>query len=106
MSWNYRVVKDIEFGIKEVYYNKDGKVCTMTENFVYPHGESFEELCNNIQNYLEALEKPILDAEEIEYAKSDWDHKLSKADLLDVDEAWLQILDDDLDDDYLAEGEE
>jgi hypothetical protein len=74
MVWDYRMVKrkingDAIFGIHEVYYNsdlpefqtdKDKTISGLTEEACSPFGESLEELKENIKQFTQALEQPIL----------------------------------------------
>ena len=65
MSWNYRVMRRYDdLGIYEVYYNEDGSVKGFSENPVSPRGGSISELKLDMERYMEALSKPILDYEE------------------------------------------
>ncbi|MBV8658744.1 MAG: hypothetical protein JO142_13045 [Burkholderiales bacterium] len=62
MSWNYRVMnKDGELAIYEVYYHEDGRIQGMSSEPTFPAGETLQELELNIELYLSALKKPILD---------------------------------------------
>lgn len=61
-TWNYRVMRNGDlFAIHEVYYDENGKVEGYTQNPVCPSGESLEELKGDIEYYLEALNKPVLE---------------------------------------------
>jgi len=72
MSWNYRVVKkDDGFGIHEVYYNKAGDICLMSEDQIAPYGEDFDDLRGDVNNMTGAFGKPVLIYEEIEFASMD-----------------------------------
>jgi len=69
MTWNYRVVKrghgeDTFYGIYEVYYDEDGKPEYITENPIYPIGDSVKELTEDISYMLTAFGKPILNYED------------------------------------------
>lgn len=75
MSWNYRVMKrtykgmnyeEDAYDIYEVYYNDNGEVKNWSESPTYPHGETLEELKEDIKRYEEALNKPVLDYDELE----------------------------------------
>jgi hypothetical protein len=58
--WNYRVtIKDGCYGIHEAYY-EDGKPHSITQNEMSPHGDTLDELKDDLQKFLEALDKPIL----------------------------------------------
>ena len=65
MTWNYRVVQRVEqtcttYAIHEVFYG-NGIPKLVTEDAVAPMGESLEELRRDIEHYMLALDKPILD---------------------------------------------
>ncbi len=71
--WNYRVIRKerehnehkwIVFGIHEVYYS-DGKPVMVSENPQDPHGETLEELKQDLEWYQLALTKPTLNYEDI-----------------------------------------
>lgn len=71
--WNYRVVRRIRehnetkwivFGIHEVYY-RDGEPVMVTVDPQAPHGETLEELKQDLEWYQRALTKPILNYEDI-----------------------------------------
>jgi len=77
--WNYRVIRKerehngtkwIMFGIHEVYY-KDGKPCMCTVDPMDPHGETLEELKQDLEGHQLALTKPVLDYEDIGSEESD-----------------------------------
>lgn len=66
MSWNYRIVrhrqnKEDWFAIHEVYYEADGKPKFISENPIAPHGESAEELINDMELQKAACKLPVLD---------------------------------------------
>jgi hypothetical protein len=72
--WNYRVVRKayppgkdgtIEYvlGIHEVYYDDNGEPEMVTEDRMDPHGETLEELRDDIEHMRLALDKPVLDYE-------------------------------------------
>ena len=64
--WNYRVVeKDGFYGIHEAYYDDD-KPTSITQNEMSPHGETLDELKDDVKKHLEALDKPILHYEDFE----------------------------------------
>ena len=74
MTWNYRVVKkscdnlvggiDTIFNIHECFYDDNGKPEAITEDPVYPQGETLKELKDDIKFYLQALERPVLNYED------------------------------------------
>jgi hypothetical protein len=71
MYWNYRIIKrkinrtsnsaetETEYAIHEVYYEND-KAVYVSENPIYPCGETLKELKEDIKIYNLALTKPIL----------------------------------------------
>ena len=73
MHWNHRVVRrqythsdgsiEYTYTIREVYYDEDGKVDFMTEEPIYPHGESIKDLRWSLEKMKECLEHPVLDYE-------------------------------------------
>lgn len=70
MNWNYRVVRTrTSFGelyqVHEVYYADNGEITAWTENPINPTGETPEELKKDFSMQLEALEKPVLDREDM-----------------------------------------
>lgn len=67
-TWNYRVLKKTDqktgetiYAIHEVYYDDAGKPETCTENPVAPAGESLAELKRDMDHYLLALHKTVLE---------------------------------------------
>ena len=68
MHWNHRVVKrtypapsnETFYQIHEAYYGVENKPA-ITEEPDYPLGESIEELREDLQRMLRALDKPVLD---------------------------------------------
>lgn len=77
MTWNFRLVKhtdpklkDVWYGVHEVFYNDAGKPWTMTQEPVQVDGESLKEVVaylNLIKRDLQRL--PILDVNTIKWAK-------------------------------------
>lgn len=60
-GWNYRVVKDKDgFSIREVFYNKEGKIITWTVEACWPYGETLEELKLDVKHLQQALKRGIL----------------------------------------------
>jgi len=67
--WNHRVIrKELEydcetfvtFGIYEVYYT-EGKPTACTVEMMKPHGETLDELKQDLERFQKALEHPVLD---------------------------------------------
>lgn len=73
--WNYRVHKKIfrypsgepeeYYSIHEAYYNDEGKLDGWTEKSISPGGSTLEELKNDLEMMLEALNKEIIDWEKM-----------------------------------------
>lgn len=66
MTWNYRVIHTVIndehfFDIHEVYYDDNGEPKFVTEDSVAPMGNTLDELKEDLQHYLLALSKPILE---------------------------------------------
>jgi hypothetical protein len=73
--WNHRVVKtyypDMDetfFSVHEVYYNDNGDLTNCTVLGVRPRGESLEELREELNMMLRALDKPVLIDGEVVFA--------------------------------------
>lgn len=61
---NHDKTEDV-YGIYECYVDKMGKVHSMTEDPVYPTGNTKEELEAEIKHYIAALNLPVLDYDKI-----------------------------------------
>lgn len=66
MTWNHRVVRSLVAGepffeIREVYYTESGEVCSMTAEGVSPCGDSVEELFEEIERFIRARERPVIE---------------------------------------------
>lgn len=85
MSWNYRVVFDDinaldneigEYTIREVFYDEDGEVDFWDDEAAVPNGNSYEELQDDMNLFMEAFELPCLvleiDEETGEEALVEW----------------------------------
>lgn len=85
MSWNYRVVFDDinaldneigEYTIREVFYDEDGEVDFWGDEAAVPNGNSYEELQDDMNLFMEAFELPCLvleiDEETGEEALVEW----------------------------------
>ena len=94
MSWNYRVIKrdhpvqdwwikktedgecgvghiETTYAIHEVYY-KGGNIVAISADPIHPIGDTFEELRGELRRmFIDALGKPVLDYDHIEFG--DWD---------------------------------
>jgi hypothetical protein len=67
MSWNYRIIATAsklnsyhEYSIHEVYYDENGIINSWTENSVGAHGDSKQELQEDLQRMLKASTLPVL----------------------------------------------
>ena len=90
MSWNYRVgfrkvscpvvadedykfvvdtLEETQYGVVETYYNDEGEIAFTSTEFQEPYGETLEELKANFENMQKAFELPVLDLDNIVYAK-------------------------------------
>ena len=90
MRWNYRVgfrtvsypvvddkdynkvvdtLEETQYGVVETYYNDDGEIAFTSAEFQSPYGETLEELKSNFEMMQKAFEIPVLDLDNIVYAK-------------------------------------
>ena len=72
MTWNYRMVrKDDYIEIREVYYD-DGVPVLVTEDVVGVGGDDTDEVLRDMQHYLAAIAKPVIEYDDIPggYAES------------------------------------
>jgi tetrahydromethanopterin S-methyltransferase subunit H len=73
MSWNHRVVKkqypngEIQYSVREVFYNEDSTIYAYTENPVDIAGESISDLKVYLQWCLDCLDKPVLIDGEVDF---------------------------------------
>lgn len=70
MTWNYRVIKQEQpegtaFAIYEVYYDEQDNIQFISNDPQNPFGETIEELRGDLEYMLQALDKPVLDMEEV-----------------------------------------
>ena len=71
-KWDYRVIEnDGIFTIHEVNYNTKGDITSISEYPMGPSGETLEELKDDMEYFLQALNRPVLRKEEIEFAVMD-----------------------------------
>lgn len=70
--WNYRIIRKIhehngekwvQFGLHEVYYT-DGKPSMCSVDAMEPHGETLDELLEDMKHFQSALAKPTLNYED------------------------------------------
>lgn len=81
MSWNYRVILkrhlptagciegEDELAIHEVYYEdrpRDDEIKAWSQDPIAAHGETLEELRDDLGRMLDALDKPILELSVLE----------------------------------------
>lgn len=73
MTWNHRVVRSVSavdgtvaYTIREVFYEDDGKVSGWTADAIEPHGETLDELRQNIARMAECTDRPVLDEDELQ----------------------------------------
>jgi hypothetical protein len=74
MSWNYRIVKDKNgFSFREVFYNKKGEICAMTEDEIAPFSdESPAGLIKVLEMMLKDANKcknDIIDEDKVKFKK-------------------------------------
>jgi len=66
MSWDYRVIEhNGMFTIHEVYYNDKGGITSISQDPMGPSGDTLEELKDDMEYFLQALDMPVLKKEEI-----------------------------------------
>ena len=66
-TWNYRVVKKRGYlAIHEAYYDENGNVFTLSQDPVSPEAEDLAQLKTNLELMQDALDKAILDFEQID----------------------------------------
>ncbi len=72
MAWNYRIMKrvhemgtetEVEYGLYEVYYTKEGKTNGWTKELAKPASDDLPGMAWLVEKYQEALTKPVLDYE-------------------------------------------
>lgn len=79
-GWGYRVVKasdhpgcKLGYAIYEVFYNRAGEICGITEDPAFPFGETIDELRGDLEYMLNDLSLPVLEEEKIKWGKSDFE---------------------------------
>ena len=74
MNWDYRVINhDGMFTIHEVSYNDRGDITSISQDPMGPSGDTLEELKDDMEYFLQALEMPVLKKEEIVFASGNED---------------------------------
>jgi len=74
MNWDYRVINhDGMFTIHEVSYNDRGDITSVSQDPMGPSGDTLEELKDDMEYFLQALEMPVLKKEEIVFASGNED---------------------------------
>jgi hypothetical protein len=69
MSWDYRVIEDNGmFAVYEVHYNDRDEIISVSEEPMGPSGETLEDLKDDLQYFLDALNSPVLRKDEIVFA--------------------------------------
>ena len=73
MSWNHRIIfheknekQETYYAIHEVFYNDDDGIWAFTTDPVKIYGDEEHEIKENLERMLEACDKPILIASEVE----------------------------------------
>lgn len=83
MNWDYRLVKELfvcivgdkevskyELSIREAYYNKEGKVHSITENPVtVTSTEGMEDVESTLKLMISAASKPVIDLDTFVFAE-------------------------------------
>lgn len=66
--WNHRVVRKLGYlGVHECFYGRSRKIPEgVTEHPVRVYGETIEDLRQTLEWMLEALDRPVLDYEDID----------------------------------------
>jgi len=74
MNWDYRVINhDGMFTIHEVSYNDKGDITSISQDPMGPSGDTLEELKDDMEYFLQALDMPVLNKEEIVFASGSED---------------------------------
>ena len=74
MHWNYRIVKGVSkesgkefFVIKEVDYDALGGIASISEDPVYPLGDTLNDLQRDFKLMQRAFKKKMIDEQNVEY---------------------------------------
>lgn len=70
-TWNYRVIKQehptgTSYAIYEVYYDDEDNIEFITKDPISPHGETVNELENDLKYMQKAFSLPVLDMDELD----------------------------------------
>jgi hypothetical protein len=77
MTWNYRVCKsiykedgyeEVNYEIRETYYNPDGSIWAVSQNAAGVYSESFIGIDDMLEKMHQALLKPIIDLDDFIFA--------------------------------------
>lgn len=65
-SWNFRVTRrelvgEVEYAIREIYYDENRKIIGWTENASAPTGETNQELIEELIRMLAATQDKVID---------------------------------------------
>ena len=68
MIWTYRIFRDKtgRYSIREVFYERDGRLLNYGKQPVAPVGSSLEDLMRLVQWFREAFDAPVLALEAVE----------------------------------------
>jgi hypothetical protein len=68
MIWTYRIFRDKtgRYSIREVYYERDGRLLNYGKHPVTPVGASLEDLMQLVQWFREAFDSPVLSLEAVD----------------------------------------
>ena len=75
-TWNYRVIQHktdagCAYVIHEVHYDADGQPVGVTVDPTWPAGDTLEDLRQDLAAYAAALDKPVLEYDELVEQKED-----------------------------------
>jgi hypothetical protein len=72
MKYNYRVIHSFSpalhehmYYINETYTDEQGEIHSLRRQFAFPSGETLEDLKKDLKMMLEAVEKDVLEANEV-----------------------------------------
>ena len=58
-NWNYRIVKEESYTIREVFYDGD-KIVSWTADEISPSGETIGDLMKSWEFYQQAFKRPVV----------------------------------------------